>query len=411
MLNVCITCEQVYCEPCGGAVGPAPLPAFRCCRCLLSEYEERDALRDCPPEAAAARRAVLLGLVRGRMLILSQRKRKTTLVSYASGRRALLRFAEAHHLSPYPPWAGLIMDWGVHELVTLKLDSSTVRLHFTAIHDIIDYSRSRLGLRSLSNPLRDPEAAAFANIVDANYKKKSKARTSISLVLAKALILHGWVLDKPPGLWGRLRWVFLNFGMLRVGCVNSLLVCYEIEISADGEVTVKFLDDSDIKILYNDMLKEQYISVNVDVDKNVRAWNRRTAVIPFRVELLDALPVQWLTEYIKYVRPPSGGRLFARPTKKGFAKTSTNASKDIKDAYTRSCAQLGIPVDKEILPKLGTHSGRKSLAQWLWDDGQCRRVIADAGGWFLKRDAVDMYFKTATHIILKAVRDIGKAFD
>jgi hypothetical protein len=59
---------------------------------------------------------------------------------------------------------------------------------------------------------------------------------------------------------------------------------------------------------------------------------------------------------------------------------------------------------------LGTHSGRKSLAQWLWDDGHCRRIIADAGGWFLKRDAVDMYFKTARHIILSAVKNVGRIF-
>ena len=43
----------------------------------------------------------------------------------------------------------------------------------------------------------------------------------------------------------------------------------------------------------------------------------------------------------------------------------------------------------------------------MWDDGHCRRIIADDGGWFLKRDAVDMYFKTARHHILHAVASIG----
>ncbi len=67
----------------------------------------------------------------------------------------------------------------------------------------------------------------------------------------------------------------------------------------------------------------------------------------------------------------------------------------------------GLPVDKEVVDALGTHSGRKSLSQWLWDDGHCRRLIADAGGWFLKRDAVDLYFKTAADTILAAVRRVG----
>ena len=67
-------------------------------------------------------------------------------------------------------------------------------------------------------------------------------------------------------------------------------------------------------------------------------------------------------------------------------------------------------MDDKVLSLLGTHSGRKSLAQWLWNDGVCRRIIADAGGWFLKRDAVDLYFRTARETILNAVRNVGAAF-
>ena len=89
----------------------------------------------------------------------------------------------------------------------------------------------------------------------------------------------------------------------------------------------------------------------------------------------------------------------------GVAKGASDA--DIKRAYKRACLHGGLEFDDAIHDSLGTHSGRKSLAQWLWDDGHCRRIIADAGGWFLKRDAVDMYFKTARHHILLAVAGIG----
>ena len=61
----------------------------------------------------------------------------------------------------------------------------------------------------------------------------------------------------------------------------------------------------------------------------------------------------------------------------------------------------------EYLKMLGTHSGRKTLAQLLCDKGFSRRLIADAGGWFLKKEAMDLYFKTAMHVILMALADLS----
>ncbi|XRB11718.1 hypothetical protein RI054_03g15510 [Pseudoscourfieldia marina] len=58
--------------------------------------------------------------------------------------------------------------------------------------------------------------------------------------------------------------------------------------------------------------------------------------------------------------------------------------------------------------KVASHSGRKTLATLLWNDGWCRRVIADAGGWFMKRDAVDLYFKTDPDTILYALSHLGE---
>ena len=143
-------------------------------------------------------------------------------------------------VSPFPPTPALIMDWAVQELVGSGqgdgLDSSTIQLHFSAIHDIIDYARTRLGLRSLSNPLRDPEVVAFTKIVGANYKKRSKARTSVTLLTARLMLLHGWDVRTRAGRWGRLRWVFLNLGMLRVGCVSRLIINYEIVTSPRGRI-------------------------------------------------------------------------------------------------------------------------------------------------------------------------------
>ena len=47
------------------------------------------------------------------------------------------------------------------------------------------------------------------------------------------------------------------------------------------------------------------------------------------------------------------------------------------------------------LSRIGSHSGRKTLSQLLWEHGFSRQLIADAGGWYIKREAVDLYFRTS----------------
>lgn len=381
-----------------------PIAAFRCCHCLADLYVSEGALS---ADAGDADRLRLLQLVRGRMLLLSQAKRTTTRAGFATGRRALDSFAHAHKLRvlPLPPF--MIMDWAVHDLTGRNLDSSTIKVRFNAVYDIYDYARARLGLRSLANPLRDPEVLLFNKVLGNNYKKRSKARCSVAIRIAHQMLAAGWDLRHAVGLWGRLRWTFLNLGMLRVGGVNQLIVVYDV-VETDFGMDVSFAAASDVSVQHDDTLAEDFIDINVDVDKNVGSWNRRHAYIPGTVPALAAAPVAWLKEYLIQVRPPSGGPLFAKPGRKGFSKPK-NASADIKRAYKRACTHGAVTFDQPTHDALGTHSGRKSLAQWLWDNGHCRRIIADAGGWFLKRDAVDMYFKTARHIILRAVRTISTA--
>ena len=102
------------------------------------------------------------------------------------------------------------------------------------------------------------------------------------------------------------------------------------------------------------------------------------------------------------LQPPSGGPLLAFPDKKGpgFApKPSASFNKHLRDAYQRAFPD----VSAEYLSRIGSHSGRKTLAQMLWDHGFSRKLIAEAGGWFLKREAVDLYFRTSALLILRAL--------
>ena len=114
-----------------------------------------------------------------------------------------------------------------------------------------------------------------------------------------------------------------------------------------------------------------------------------------------------LEAYLIKYKPPSGGFLLSAPlsAKKNTFRTTrfTGLGAAVKRAFSAV-----FPRDK-LVDLIGSHSGRKSLAQWLWDAGHCRRVIANACGWFMKRDAVDLYFKTSAKQILHDVRHVGSA--
>ena len=410
-LLYCVDCKRVLCEACGGIAGEVPLPAFRCAWCRLREYELAGALLPLDGPAGRAREVAMLSLIRGRMLLISQEKRHASKVQNRRGRAAFKAFAEEMHLRLLPLHPGLIMDAAVFDLTGKDLDSTTINLRVNAMWDLYNYAKIHLGVAGLKNPCRDVEVLVFSKVLRGNYKKRSKAREPVTILICAVMMRWGWDVRRPLGKWGRLRWTFLNLGMLRAGATNALIIMYSITRAQNGDLIIIYEEGSDIHVLPSDD-GHLYIEVNVDSDKNVNSLNRRKAYIPDFVEALDVHPVEMLQDYLLAAQPPSGGRLFAKPhrSKAGVFSKPGNASYDIKRAYTRSCQLAGEPVDDKVLSLLGTHSGRKSLAQWLWNDGVCRRIIADAGGWFLKRDAVDLYFRTARETILNAVRNVGAAF-
>ena len=108
------------------------------------------------------------------------------------------------------------------------------------------------------------------------------------------------------------------------------------------------------------------------------------------------------------MRPPSGGYLFALPKHgvraEGFSTAVYKGfSGRLKDAY-----RYTFPMASSAeVDALGSHSGRKSLAQWLWEDGFAKRFIADIGGWFIKHEAVDLYFASSREMILEVLTALG----
>ena len=143
---------------------------------------------------------------------------------------------------------------------------------------------------------------------------------------------------------------------------------------------------------------------NIMADKNVNARKRRQFYMPDVIPKLGIAPPDMLDEYIIRERPPSGGYLTVAPLgKRGFRETPYgNHGKAFASAYRQA-----FPED-QAWKVYGSGSARKSMAQWLWASGWAKRVVSDAGGWYSKKSAVDMYFKTEPEKIRHAIRHVGE---
>lgn len=393
----------MLCESCGGPISDwRPLPAYVCQHCQLADLVGLRTTGNFDPAQALELRA----LIRGKMHIQGTAKRATTARTYRSGRNALVAFAEAFDLPPLPVAPATLMLWCTHGLTTRKLDSSTIKLRVLAVGDVYDYCRSHLGMWQLRSPLRDSQLIDFLRSIGINFKKPGGGSIAISAAELHGLFANGLVATTRRGRWARLYCEFLNFGMLRNTAVNSLIVCYEIV-----QGTVRFLPESQVRVYHHPQFNAACVECKVDSDKNMNAQKAsreggRKAAFPAELPNLGVFPGNDLIDYLLRERPPSGGPLFAYPLKRGCGfspKKCTTFNTVLRDAYKRAFPQ----VSTEYLKMLGTHSGRKTLAQLLWDKGFSRRLIADAGGWFLKKEAMDLYFKTAMHVILMALADLS----
>ena len=311
-------------------------------------------------------------------------------------------------------------------------DGSTISNILGSVSDF--HERLKVLGYVIPNPLKSKEGRRLINSMETDYKKPSKAKLSFSIAQAKRMYAEGYDSgferpgESPGGAWGSARraclrrtWhhrmclLFLTIGMLRMNAASALKVRYRFNAACYGGV--EFLPESDVRVLHDADCDVYYIEVNVDADKNVRGHKARKAFIPAVVVALGATPVADFLHYLTYYmtpentghdfflfRAPNGGKQQWYPqskSKKGNIGGFTNWSKVIQGMYQK--AFPGATDAKDF----GSHSGRKSLSQWLWDDGYPRRLIADMGGWFIKKDAIDLYFKTSRAVIIRAAMYVG----
>jgi hypothetical protein len=356
--------------------------------------------------AAAFRKAQLKPLVRGRMHLLTTNLRRGTRTAYASGRRTYEVYCmQVLDAAPYPASPAQLMDFAVWCILVKKLDSSTVANKLRSVFAYYDFVRLRLCFRHVRSPARDPELLEILRVLGVNFKKAGGGRLALSVLELIGLFARGFTSSTRRGLWSRLYGEFLNFGMLRDNAVKCFKCCYEI----DHLDQVTFLPDSEISIYWHAGFGAEIVDVCIKSDKIVDARRAaeeggRHSYIPGALPLLGVFMASDLRSYLVKARPPSGGPLLAYPDKKGygFSLKFPSFNKYLRDAY-----RLAFPgASDEHLSRIGTHSGRKTLAQMLWDHGFSRQLIAAAGGWFIKREAVDLYFSTSPVLILRALAQL-----
>jgi hypothetical protein len=393
----------VLCRDCGGPFSEhAPLPAFICQFCLAADYGQLTGASHEPMV-----RARLRALVRGRMHLLTTIKRSSSARQSAQGRQRLKAHGDSLGIDLIPTSPQFLMDYAVSALSGAKpLDSSTIKLYMLSVGDVYEYCRVTLRMGGVRNPLRDAQLVAILRTLGINFKKAGGGAMALTVAELHGLYHNGFVGRTRRARWARLFFLGLNFGMLRNTAMWGVTVSYTV----DSDGTVTFLADSKIKYYYHEQFGAFVFDIIIDDDKNMNALKAaqdggRHAYIPGLLPHLHIDVAAVVFDWLRTERPPSGGCLFAYPNKKGhgFSATPTTTF----NATLRAAYKLAFPsANPEYIRMLSSHSGRKTLAQLLWDAGFNRRLIADAGGWFIKREAMDLYFKTAPYVILNAIASL-----
>lgn len=330
---------------------------------------------------------------------LTQRsQRSSSLASINRGIRDYRNFTQLLGEDPLPAPQITVANYLVYS-VTIRppavLDSSTVLNYATGQSYWHDQAREITGL-SLVNPYKTKPIRRLLKHMAENFKKPSKAKQPWSIAQMRRMLRNGF---KPTrsGKHQKLCLMFSNLGILRKNASRRLIIKYDVI----GNQVI-YHEDSGVKV--NRDGDKPFIQGRVYVDKNVTARKQREFFIPHKVRRLGVRPVDFLESYLINERPPSGGYLLAAPIgATGFRDTPYgNHGSAFVNAY-----KAAFP-NADDSKRFGSGSARKAMAQWLWSAGWAKRVIADAGGWFSKKSAVDLYFKTEPKKIMFAIRNVGR---
>ena len=413
-MNFCLGCNRVLCNPCSGTNFDRMAPVMLCSTCMAARLAA-SVDSDASDEEAKSARDIAKRLSAVLQTVLARRTRAATRAQYRAGIAKLMDFGRSTHLNVLPSTPDVIWGFIMHMLVVQNLDSSTIASHVTAVGAWHDYVRQTYSTAFpddkifFSNPCRQHMIDEIKTTIGANYKKDSKARVAIPLTMAKQMFKEGFsdasgVLT-PRGEHHRMAVMVPLLGMLRRRAASLLVTKHSFDFSG-ARPRVVTAADSDIQIIYDHPALGPHLRFKVTggADKNVDSRRTEYSYVPDFIPGLDVRPLDLVESYYFRLQPPSGGFFLSAPKSLKSKTFRTNPFTGFGAAFKRAFRRV-FPNDP-MLQLIGSHSGRKSLAQWLHDAGNRRRLIAAAGHWFLKKEAVDLYFKTSPLAILSAIRSL-----
>ena len=394
----CVGCARHLCLRCLGRAVPTITRLLVCPNCEAAAV----ATQLChPAQVNEAQVSKLAAYSAATAHILSQHLRPSTLTSYDLGVRKYISFAASlgyHRALPAP--VGLVTAFLTHCITVLELDSSTAELYLTGLSSWHEHAKSLPGMAGLDNPTKALQVQQLMEAICKHYKKASRAKRALQPHEVRAMAQT--FSAERRGRHHEICFLIAIFACMRQRAAAHVRVAYEVVQGPEGP-SISFLKDSDLQWGYCPESRMHYISVRVLEDKNHDAGTgAHTSYLPMSVPGLGVNPGWAILRYLVDNRPPSGGFLLAAPlgTKSWSSSPFSNMAGVFKGAFARAFPSC--PVED-----ISSHSGRKTFAQLLHDAGFADTVIADSGGWALKKAAVHMYFRTSRASILRAVSSLG----
>jgi hypothetical protein len=313
--------------------------------------------------------------------------RDGTRATHVRGLRDFLAYARRIGVrQPLPATQDVVLCYIAYSLMErgFILDASTVDGYLGGVRAWHEQAKFETG-NAVANPVATTAVRRALKIAYRNFKKDKDAGRALELEEWQGMLERGFDLRTRVGRHHQLVLVLCALGPFRPEAARHLCCTYTLH--RDGSVT--YAEDSHVRVL-RPQGGEAYILLKVTKDKNLKRGQSRLHPIPRKA--MGVRPVELLENYLKDMRPPSGGFLLTAPKglRAGFyGGMYTGFCGAVRGAFERAFPGVDSTFVRGVSP-------RKSLPQWMHEAGHSLEEIADVGGWALrdKLDAVHTYFKT-----------------
>ncbi len=344
-------------------------PLLRCPQCFSAQV---------PPAGVAAVRRLFAHLVRD-----------GTKVGHVRGLRDFLAYTRSIGVrDPLPSTPDVVLGYIAYSLMErgVHLDPATVDIYLGGVRAWHEQAKFETG-NAVANPVATTAVRNALRIAHKNFKKDGDAARHLELDEWLGVMARGFDLQTRAGRHHQLVVVLCALGPFRPVAAKHLCCTYTVH--RDGSVA--YAPESHVRVVRPSAEgRDAYILLKVTHDKNLRRGHSRLHPIPYKA--MGVRPVELLEDYLRDIRPPSGGFLLTAP--KGLQRDFyggkyTGFSTAVRNAFERAFPGVDSAYVSGATP-------RKSMPQWMHEAGHSLEEIADVGGWALRArlEAVHNYFKT-----------------